>query len=502
MATFQILGSVIDSKTSGQVSGLRVEAWDKDLIINDLVGSAVTDERGNFHIEFDESYFQELFADRQPDLFFRIFRDNQLLKSTEDSVLWQVAPGQTQVLIEIELYNQENLYNKFLQAAAGGVEDHPVLLYYGIQKSPYQEQIRDYPSRLKQKPDGKTVVSTPQADARFSDYPALGQVPEIDEQGLEFLHEEIKEACVCISSFTEGGIKTKWLGRNALSNQEFWSGSKIIPPLYMACQINAKSAAININNCNIRGADEAGTQRDIPVIDLVREVVSYAESIATSNSLAAMFKRFAPQIELENWLKSITGNHSLIFRGRYGEKPFIEQPELVDRTTQQTILTADPQPPEWGNNTISAYDLNRLISMLGWHNSLPDTSRLPNAQWHNLEAIITALGSDPARLVDLAIAELGLQNAIDSMVIISKLGNGATQFRNRTEAVYIALVQFVKLNLQDASQPAQQIAISMALRGAKVLEPRDLDQEVVELDAGMAAEVTEIVRRAVMKEWK
>ena len=101
-----------------------------------------------------------------------------------------------------------------------------------------------------------------------------------------------------------------------------------------------------------------------------------------------------------------------------------------------------------------------------------------------------------------AIAELGLQNAIDSMVIISKLGNGATQFRNRTEAVYIALVQFVKLNLQDASQPAQQIAISMALRGAKVLEPRDLDQEVVELDAGMAAEVTEIVRRAVMKEWK
>ena len=39
------------------IAGLRVEAWDKDMICNDLVGSAVTNEQGAFKIEFTSSYF-------------------------------------------------------------------------------------------------------------------------------------------------------------------------------------------------------------------------------------------------------------------------------------------------------------------------------------------------------------------------------------------------------------------------------------------------------------
>ncbi|WP_292831605.1 hypothetical protein [Nostoc sp. JL33] len=40
----------------------------------------------------------------------------------------------------------------------------------------------------------------------------------------------------------------------------------------------------------------------------------------------------------------------------------------------------------------------------------------------------------------------------------------------------------------------------MALRGGKALQPRDPNQEVVELDARMATEVTEIVHRVLESE--
>jgi len=61
MATFHLSGRVIDRATSQGLADLRVEAWDKDLLCDDLVGSAVTNEQGAFQIEFSESYFQDLF---------------------------------------------------------------------------------------------------------------------------------------------------------------------------------------------------------------------------------------------------------------------------------------------------------------------------------------------------------------------------------------------------------------------------------------------------------
>ena len=99
---FRISGRVINRETYHGIEGLRIEAWDKDLICNDLVGSIITDERGAFQIEFDESYFNELFQDRRPDLFFKIFRDDTLIASTADSVLWNVEAEDTEVVIEVD----------------------------------------------------------------------------------------------------------------------------------------------------------------------------------------------------------------------------------------------------------------------------------------------------------------------------------------------------------------------------------------------------------------
>ncbi len=110
---FKIRGQVIDRKTRQGLPGLRVEAWDKDLIVDDKIEEVVTREDGNFLMTFDESKFRELLFDRKPDLFFRIYRDKEFIKDTKDSVLWNVKPGDTE-LPAIEVEETKKLPNTYV----------------------------------------------------------------------------------------------------------------------------------------------------------------------------------------------------------------------------------------------------------------------------------------------------------------------------------------------------------------------------------------------------
>ena len=102
MRASKISGHIIDSKTKHGIKGLRVEAWDKDLLISDLVGGTTTGDGGIFRIQFDKSYFRELFFDRRPDLFFKIFCGDKLIKDTKDSVLWNVDREDIEITVEVE----------------------------------------------------------------------------------------------------------------------------------------------------------------------------------------------------------------------------------------------------------------------------------------------------------------------------------------------------------------------------------------------------------------
>ena len=100
---YTIKGSVTDRRDGSGLANLKVEAWDKDLLIDDLLGSAVTDQQGRFALGFDETHYQEICVDRKPDIYFKVFHEGSLIASTEDSVLWNVEAGTITVHIPISM---------------------------------------------------------------------------------------------------------------------------------------------------------------------------------------------------------------------------------------------------------------------------------------------------------------------------------------------------------------------------------------------------------------
>jgi len=98
---YAIRGKVVDSSTCLAVSGVRVEAWDKDCVTDDYLGSAETISDGSFFITFDEDSFRDLFPENFPDIYFKVFCWGELIKSTKDSVLWNVKTSDTCVTIEV-----------------------------------------------------------------------------------------------------------------------------------------------------------------------------------------------------------------------------------------------------------------------------------------------------------------------------------------------------------------------------------------------------------------
>jgi S-layer homology domain len=398
--------------------------------------------------------------------------------------------------------NRQQVFDQFLQMESGYGADKLAFLDRGVQNSPFKAEIPQYPDRLREIPDGIEVVSLGEKvtltgsgqTVTFKSYPVLGKLPEIEDKGLNFLHSDIQAACVCVGSFVEGKLRSHWLGKNATTNRELWSGTKIIPMLNVVGRINDQFPAVDADNCVIRSQGNTGGYK---FYDLAVDLVSYKNAIASSNQVAAMFKQFDTPANLETWLKKITGNTSLRFRGRYGEDPFIYTPEVWDTKTQKQVLTS-PSPGSEGGNTISTYDLTRIISMLGWHFHIPLEARIPGSQWDSLECMVRAIGNDSARYLDVAIDRLGLASVMRSTVIISKLGFGRSSVRNRTELIYTALLQFVDKRPRSENQPAVLRTIAMTLMGAKGLG--NANREAIELDARMAAEVTEIVRRLMTQE--
>lgn len=150
---YTIQGKVVDRKTKKGVPGLMIEAWDKDLIVNDLVGEMVADDQGKFRMEFTSDRFQELFQDRRPDLFFKIFFNKKEIHSTADNVIWNYETADKEIIIKIDFIPlpSEKVENKF--TVSGTVRTTENIAVPGLLVEAFDKKIGQTTSLGKEKTD-------------------------------------------------------------------------------------------------------------------------------------------------------------------------------------------------------------------------------------------------------------------------------------------------------------------------------------------------------------
>ena len=385
---------------------------------------------------------------------------------------------------------RRSLFQGFLAQEASFDAEKLAFLDKGIRRSPLRSSVNKAAERL-QLPPG-----IPQFFERSAPYPAIGDRPALDAGGLDFLSPQVLSGCLCLGGQANSQLSARWLGREAFDPRQMWSSTKFIPLLNLIDRVNAVAPFSDIDQCRIR---RVGGQGGFPFNSLASGIMSYDNRIATSNSIAAMFKHFETPARLEKWLQAMTGNRQLSFQGRYGEVPFIEYPELWD-TKSRRVLVKSPGKVHQGDNLVSTYDLTRMITLAGWHWRLPQGAKLPNVQTHSLESVIRAMGVDTARYIEVALEALGLMDAVVDPVVISKSGFGRSDQRDRTELTYCALVQFSLPRYQASDPTASLQTFSFGLTLIVAQQTGDVNQEARSVDALMSAEVTEVIRRIVTDE--
>lgn len=69
-----VKGRIVDRQDGTPVSGAAVEVYDRDMLLNDYLGSAVTDEGGRFQVEFTSDVFKDSVFEDRPDVFVKVRR--------------------------------------------------------------------------------------------------------------------------------------------------------------------------------------------------------------------------------------------------------------------------------------------------------------------------------------------------------------------------------------------------------------------------------------------
>lgn len=94
-------GKVINQQGK-PVPNLKIEGWDKDRIgSDDILGTGSTDENGAFGFNITEK-FNELFFDRKPDVYYKVFDGDTELLSSKGNVMMNLTSDPDPVTLTVD----------------------------------------------------------------------------------------------------------------------------------------------------------------------------------------------------------------------------------------------------------------------------------------------------------------------------------------------------------------------------------------------------------------
>lgn len=124
--SFTISGKIIDKKTKKGIPGLQVEVWDRDLFTDDYIESIETDAQGAFRMEIARGTLRDIVRESRPDIYFKIYKNNKLIKSTENAILRNVLTSIRDISIEIENIEEAGIELLFVEGTIVRPDGRPL----------------------------------------------------------------------------------------------------------------------------------------------------------------------------------------------------------------------------------------------------------------------------------------------------------------------------------------------------------------------------------------
>ena len=85
-----VKGRIVDRHGGAPVKRARVEVYDKDMLIDDYLGTATTDRDGRFEVDFTWAEYKDSVFEGRPDIFLKV-RNPTTGKTTRSKVFDELS---------------------------------------------------------------------------------------------------------------------------------------------------------------------------------------------------------------------------------------------------------------------------------------------------------------------------------------------------------------------------------------------------------------------------